>query len=957
MATRSLFSSKTTRRKSAGLLTAVLVIVGPGLTVPGCGLLSLNGRFLGLQDYQRDFLFFAGNVAVSLLLNRGNNSNTDNGGDEGTSRPVPGQDGLNCWDVNGNGLPDPDEEDFNNDGVVDVFDCRDVGSSTDGQDGQDGQDGREGADGTDGLNCWDLNGNGDADPEEDVDGDGDFTAADCQGSAGAGGSGGQAGTPGINCWDLNENGIRDFAIEITAPGEHSELTEDINGDGYIDVLDCRSVDGTAGEDGADGQDGTDGLDGADGTDGLNCWDLNGNGVGDVDLEDANGDLVVDVNDCHGADGEDGLDGTDGQDGTDGLDGADGLHCWDLDGDGRASLKTEDVNDDGLVNVFDCHGMDGVDGVDGEDGFDGQDGVNCWDLNGNGVGDLETEDLNGDQAVDVRDCRGADGADGADGQDGEDGADGLDGADGADGVSCWDLNSDGVGQPNEDVNADGFFDAFDCRGAEGTDGIDGIDGEDGINCWDVNENGTADLPDEDTNGDGAVNVWDCRVDAGAGNEVFITDTVYDFYTLESGSYDSIPFNATGLPVVRLEEPSLGACGDSSVDVGAFRFAVPTFYDPGNPLTMRAFIWRSGPKDGCFTLQLDAFRSRHGVGIGRYGDTRFIVLDSPVDPDPTGTLLVVDLPLNTGDGDLTRGLGFTNDLVPADLLAFELNRPEGVQDGGCYTLIGVEFFEAAFADQVNVRNASVYTTLAETGCAAVCDGEITVTFETASAGNVVDSIFDENGCGPVGIFGFNQELDANAARIFDSSRPTGGDVDLGTPHEDFGGPGIGRGPGRSRGGGAESDYPNDLPLGNVLIIDEDLVGEPDDTGAMSGYLDLNFSALGGGTVRVTALDVMDIEPHQVSGRGAMDVPHYDDDEYPNELLAGPEEGGVAGGVGVRGVIEFFDPDNVLVATFDLPVTGDNGVAHMVFGDEAPAGVAWMRVRVGGSAAIDNVTVEVE
>src|SRR3990172_5117426 len=35
----------------------------------------------------------------------------------------PGPAGLNCWDLNGNGVPDPGE-DTNGDGVVDVWDCR-----------------------------------------------------------------------------------------------------------------------------------------------------------------------------------------------------------------------------------------------------------------------------------------------------------------------------------------------------------------------------------------------------------------------------------------------------------------------------------------------------------------------------------------------------------------------------------------------------------------------------------------------------------------------------------------------------------------------------------------------------------------------------------------------------------------------------------------------------------------
>ena len=39
---------------------------------------------------------------------------------------IPGSQGMagrNCWDRNGNGLPDLPDEDTNNDGVVDVLDC------------------------------------------------------------------------------------------------------------------------------------------------------------------------------------------------------------------------------------------------------------------------------------------------------------------------------------------------------------------------------------------------------------------------------------------------------------------------------------------------------------------------------------------------------------------------------------------------------------------------------------------------------------------------------------------------------------------------------------------------------------------------------------------------------------------------------------------------------------------
>ena len=45
---------------------------------------------------------------------------------------------------------------------------------------EDGEDGEIGAAGADGLACWDLDGDGVFDPEEDVDGSGVATTGDCQ---------------------------------------------------------------------------------------------------------------------------------------------------------------------------------------------------------------------------------------------------------------------------------------------------------------------------------------------------------------------------------------------------------------------------------------------------------------------------------------------------------------------------------------------------------------------------------------------------------------------------------------------------------------------------------------------------------------------------------------------------------------------------------------------------------
>lgn len=71
-----------------------------------------------------------------------------------------------------------------------------------------------------------------------------------------------------------------------------------------------------------------------------------------------------------------------------------------------------------------------------------------------------------------------------------------------------------------------------------------------------------------------------------------------------------------------------------------------------------------------------------------------------------------------------------------------------------------------------------------------------------------------------------IDATAM-VFDSSNPSGGDWDLGTPNQNFEtSPGV-KGPGIGS-GGASGVYQNDVPLGNVLIVSEDNDSlDPDDS----------------------------------------------------------------------------------------------------------------------------------
>ena len=75
--------------------------------------------------------------------------------------------------------------------------------------------------------------------------------------------------------------------------------------------------GPQGPQGNDGLQGPVGADGAVGPDGIECWDLNGNGAGDMPAEDINGDLVVDVNDCTGLQGPQGNTGAQGLQGIQG----------------------------------------------------------------------------------------------------------------------------------------------------------------------------------------------------------------------------------------------------------------------------------------------------------------------------------------------------------------------------------------------------------------------------------------------------------------------------------------------------------------------------------------------------------------------------------------------------------------------------------------------------------------
>lgn len=243
--------------------------------------------------------------------------------------------------------------------------------------------------------------------------------------------------------------------------------------------------GNQGQQGPAGPSGAAGPQGDPGGPGLACWDLNANGVGDLE-EDVNADGNYNAYDCRG-------------------DAPPPLECWDKNMNGLGDPE-EDVNADGNYDVLDCRGPQGVRGL------------SCWDLNDNGVADPE-EDVNGDGFVDVLDCQGPEGLEGPPGPPGEPGPPGQQGEIGP-------------------------------QGPAGDPGAQGIEGPAGISCWDLNENGIAD-PEEDIDGNGVVDVEDCLGSAvGAywklgGNSTTITEQLG---TLGEGTLELI---VNGLGALRIE----------------------------------------------------------------------------------------------------------------------------------------------------------------------------------------------------------------------------------------------------------------------------------------------------------------------------------------------------------------------------------------------------------------------
>lgn len=201
------------------------------------------------------------------------------------------------------------------------------------------------------------------------------------------------------------------------------------------------------------------------------------------------------------------------------------------------------------------------------------------------------------------------------------------------------------------------------------------------------------------------------------------------------------------------------------------------------------------------------------------------------------------------------------------------------------------------------------------AAVAD---VIDFESEAPRTILGQVFSADGLGPIGVEGFNPNCDpgVNAAVVFDSSMPSGGDIDLGSPNETCvgGGPGVGT--------AGELGMPNENcdAQGNLLIVHErcaELAGvtvrDPDDVDVVGSMLSFDFAAIG--PVVIESMVLLDVEAVE-----------------PNAL------------------VELFDDMDVLIAMFNVDSTGDNG--KVVVGLGPTPGVTRMKVTLNGSGSIDEI-----
>nr|MCH9647210.1 carboxypeptidase regulatory-like domain-containing protein [Deltaproteobacteria bacterium] len=187
----------------------------------------------------------------------------------------------------------------------------------------------------------------------------------------------------------------------------------------------------------------------------------------------------------------------------------------------------------------------------------------------------------------------------------------------------------------------------------------------------------------------------------------------------------------------------------------------------------------------------------------------------------------------------------------------------------------------------------------GCPDDLDFEIDASGNGLVRGQIIDDEFAS-----LGIHITTNDPTNHPAMIFDSGNPTGGDLDLGTPHQDFGGPGIGAG------GASGQAGQNNLPLGKLLIISEDGdQGDPDDNAGGGDFI-FTFDS----PVEIASVTLVDIDL--------------------NEPAA----------------VEVFDENGSLISQAGMLALGDNSVQVV---EVAAAGVRRLEIHFPSSGAVAGIS----
>ena len=189
---------------------------------------------------------------------------------------------------------------------------------------------------------------------------------------------------------------------------------------------------------------------------------------------------------------------------------------------------------------------------------------------------------------------------------------------------------------------------------------------------------------------------------------------------------------------------------------------------------------------------------------------------------------------------------------------------------------------------------------------------IDFETDALGNLLSpgQIIDDE-WSPFGIFVTTTDPGKHPAMIFDSSNPTGYDWDLGSPNEDFGGPGLGS--------GGEEDQPgeNRWPLENVLIITEDMdQSDPDDHYAGGTFI-FTFER----PAKIKSVQLLDIDANET----AVKISAYDQ----NGKLLGTFKPQFLGNNSVEEVSIQLES----VARLEIKLQSSGAIGALSFCDEKP------------------------